>query len=83
MERPWKVVGWETTVSDKGTKGCRLYLEQPLNAQHEGDGMATDRVWFNPDHVLYPPQVGHEIIVITDERNRNICQRIIVVGGYA
>lgn len=80
MEYPWKVVGWETTLSEKGTQGCRLYLEQPLITQQTGDGMATDRVWFNPQHVNYDPAVGQLIIVISDDRNRNIAARIIVVG---
>lgn len=81
METPWKVVGWEKTLSEKGTEGCRLYLEQPIISEMQHDGMATQRVWFNPERVPYPPKLGHQIIIITDERNSNIVNRIIVVGG--
>lgn len=80
MEYPWKVVGWEKTVSEKGTEGCRLYLEQPISGDADGEGVACGRVWFNPEHVKYVPQLGHQIIIITDDRNRNIVNRIIVVG---
>ena len=80
MEYPWKVVGWEKTVSEKGTEGCRLYLEQPIFGDADGEGVACGRVWFNPEHVKYTPQLGHQIIIITDDRNRNIVNRIIVVG---
>lgn len=80
MEYPWKVVGWEKTISEKGTEGCRLYLEQPISGEAEGEGVACGRVWFNPENVKYVPQLGHQIIIITDERNRNIVSRIIVVG---
>ena len=40
MEYPWKVVGWEKTVSDSGTEGCRLYVEQQLQAGADGEGVA-------------------------------------------
>lgn len=80
MEFPWEVVGWEKTFSEKGTEGCRLYLQQPLADGVDGDGFACGRVWFNPEHVKYAPQLGQKIIIITDDRNRNIVNRIIVVG---
>ena len=80
MEYPWKVVGWEKTISEKGTEGCRLYLEQPISGGSDGEGVACGRVWFNPENVKYTPQLGHQIIIITDDRNRNIVNRIIVVG---
>lgn len=80
MEYPWKVVGWEKTLSEKGTAGCRLYIETQLPPSAEGEGVVTGRVWFNPEHVKFEPQIGHQVIIITDERNRNIVNRIIVVG---
>lgn len=80
MEYPWIVVGWEKTISDKGTAGCRLYLEQPLVCEREGEGMATQRVWFNPEHIAYTPKLDQKIIIITEDRNRNIVSRIIVVA---
>ena len=80
METPWKVVGYEMTMSERGTRGCRLYVEQQLNPEIEGEGLATDRLWFNPENCKYTPQLGHQIIAITSDRNRNIAERIIVVG---
>ena len=80
MERPWEVVGWEKTLSEKGTEGCRLYIQQPIDDQATGEGYACGRVWFNPENVKYTPQLGHQIIIITDDRNRNIVNRIIVVN---
>ena len=80
MEYPWKVVGWEKTISESGTEGCRLYVEQQLQEDADGEGVACGRVWFNTERVQYLPQLGQSIIFITDERNRNIVNRIIVVG---
>lgn len=82
METPWEVVGWVETVSEKGTKGCRLFLEQDmiLPAGATGQGKMTKRVWYNMDDVPYPAQIGHKVIVIPDDRNENIARRIIVVG---
>lgn len=80
MEYPWKVVGWEKTVSDSGTEGCRLYVEQQLQVGADGEGVACGRVWFNTEKVQYLPQLGQMIIFVTDERNRNIVNRIIVVA---
>ena len=80
MEFPWKVVGWERTLSEKGTEGCRLYIETKLQPGADGEGVVTGRVWFNPEHVKYVPELGQSIIIVTDERNRNIVNRIIVVG---
>lgn len=80
MEYPWKVVGWEKTLSEKGTEGCRLYIQQALQPNADGEGVVCGRVWFNPEHVKYLPQLDQQIIIITDERNRNIVNRIIVVA---
>lgn len=80
MEFPWKVVGWEKTLSESGTEGCRLYVEQPLPVGSDGEGTVCGRVWFNSEKVQYLPQLGQSIIFITDERNRNIVNRIIVVA---
>ena len=80
MEFPWKVVGWEKTLSEKGTEGCRLYVQQPLPEGADGEGVACGRVWFNPEHVKYLPVLNQQIIFITDERNKNIVNRIIVVA---
>lgn len=80
MEYPWKVVGYEKTISEKGTAGCRLYIETNLPPGADGEGVVTGRVWFNPEHVKYDPVIGQQIIIITDDRNRNIVTRIIVVG---
>lgn len=80
MEYPWKVVGFEKTVSEKGTVGYRLYIETELQPSAEGEGVVTGRVWFNPEHVKYEPALNQKIIIITDDRNRNIVSRIIVVG---
>lgn len=80
MEYPWKVVGWEKTLSESGTEGCRLYVQQPLQEGIDGEGVACGRVWFNTEKVIYLPQLGQNIIFVTDERNRNIVNRIIVVA---
>lgn len=80
MEYPWKVVGYEKTISEKGTAGCRLYIESQMPPSSDGEGVVTGRVWFNPEHVKYDPALGQSIIIIPDERNRNIVSRIIVVG---
>lgn len=80
MEYPWEVVGWEKTISEKGTEGCRLYLQQPIAGGVDGEGFACGRVWFSPNEVEYSPVLGHKVIVISDDRNRNIVRRIIVVG---
>ena len=80
MEYPWKVVGWENTLSEKGTKGVRLYIESSLPDGTDGEGVSCGRVWFNPEHVNYTPKLDQQIIIIPDDRNRNIVNRIIVVG---
>lgn len=80
MEFPWEVVGWEETLSEKGTKGVRLYIQSPLPEDTNGQGCACGRVWYNPENVKYTPVIGHKVIIITEERNRNIVSRIIVVS---
>lgn len=80
MEYPWKVVGFEKTVSEKGTEGCRLYIESKMPPGTDGEGVVTGRVWFNPEFVKYEPKLDEMIIIITDDRNRNIVNRIIVVS---
>jgi len=80
MEFPWTVVGFEKTLSERGTAGCRLYIQCPLPDGADGSGVVCGRVWFNPEHVKYEPEIGHKIIIIPDDRNRNIVNRIIVVA---
>lgn len=80
MEYPWEVVGYERTCSEKGTEGCRLYIQQPVAPDSDGEGFACGRVWFNPEHVNYTPKLGDKVIIVSDDRNRNIVNRIIVVA---
>ena len=80
MEYPWKIVGYERTCSEKGTEGCRLYIEQQLPPDANGEGIVCGRVWFNPEHVKYDPALGDLVIIIPDDRNKNIVSRIIKVN---
>ena len=79
MEYPWKVVGYEHTCSEKGTEGIRLYVEQKLPPDVVGEGVVCARGWFNPSFVEYTPVLGDVVIIIPDERNRNIISRIIKI----
>jgi hypothetical protein len=80
MEYPWEVVGFERTCSEKGTVGCRLYIQQPIPSDEGCEGYACGRVWFNPEDVKYTPCLGDKVIIVPDDRNRNIVNRIIVVA---
>lgn len=64
METPWKVVGFEKFVSEKGEDCVRLYVARPLVLQGEntGEGLETQRLFYKPQYVKYEPVIGHMII---------------------
>ena len=79
METPWKVVGFEKWVSEKGEECVRLYVVRRLNLPEgsTGQGTETQRLFYKPQYVKYDPVVGH--IIIPVEGRYGISQ-IVVIG---
>lgn len=79
METPWKVVGFEKFVSEKGEDCVRLYVARPLalDEGHTGSGLETNRLFYKPQYVKYEPQEGHMIITVD---GRYGISQIYVVG---
>lgn len=79
METPWKVVGFEKFVSEKGEDCVRLYVARPLVTVegHVGEGVETNRLFYKPQYVKYEPQVNHMIIAV---EGRYGIGQIFVVG---
>lgn len=79
METPWKVVGFEKWVSEKGENCIRLYVARPLNLPEgsTGEGLETQRLFYKPQYVNYEPVIGH--MIIATEGRYGIGQ-IFVVG---
>ena len=61
METPWKVVGFEKFVSEKGDACIRLYVARPLVVPegNTGEGLETHRLFYKPEYVDYNPVIGH------------------------
>lgn len=78
-ETPWKVVGFEKFVSEKGTECVRLYVARPLSLpeDHSGDGLEVNRLFYKPEYVRYEPKCGHMIIATEGRYGIN---QIYVVG---
>lgn len=78
-ETPWKVVGFEKFVSEKGAQCVRLYVARPLSVPegNSGDGLEVNRVFYKPEYVKYEPEIGHMIIV---QDGRYGVSNIFVVG---
>ena len=78
-ETPWKVVGYEKFVSEKGAECVRLYVARPLSVPegNTGDGLEVNRVFYKPEYVKYDPVIGHMIIC---QEGRYGVSQIIVVG---
>lgn len=79
METPWKVVGFEKWVNEKGEGCVRLYVARPLVLEegHSGDGLETNRLFYKPQYVKYEPVIGHMIIAVD---GRYGIGQIFVVG---
>ena len=79
METPWKVVGFEKFVSEKGEECVRLYVARPLILPEgsSGDGLETNRLFYKPQYVKYEPEIGHMIIAVD---GRYGISQIFVVG---
>ena len=78
-ETPWKVVGYEKFVTEKGAECVRLYVARPLSVPegNAGEGLEVNRVFYKPEYVKYEPVIGHMIIV---QEGRYGVSQIIVVG---
>ena len=79
METPWKVIGFEKWVSEKGEDCVRLYVVRPWNAPagSAGEGFETNRIFFKPQYVTYEPVINHLIIPID---GRYGVEKIVVLG---
>lgn len=79
MDTPWKVVGFEKFVSEKGENCVRLYVARPLVCKegNSGDGLETNRIFYKPQYVNYEPVIGHMIIAVD---GRYGVSQIFVVG---
>lgn len=79
MDTPWKVVGYEKFVSEKGAECVRLYVARPLILPDgsTGTGLETNRIFYKPEYVQYNPEIGHMIIT---QDGRYGVSRIFVVG---
>lgn len=78
-ETPWKVVGFEKFVSEKGAECVRLYVARPLVLAEgsTGDGLEVNRIFYKPEYVKYEPTIGHMIII---QEGRYGVSQIFVVG---
>ena len=91
MDTPWKVVGFEKFLSEKGAECVRLYVARPLilpddstgeglesnRLFYTGEGLETNRLFYKPEYVQYTPVIGHMIIA---QDGRYGISRIFVVG---
>lgn len=79
METPWKVVGFENWVSEKGENCVRLYVMRRLNPPEgsSGAGAETQRLFYKPEYVSYDPQIGDYIIPM---EGRYGISKIVVIG---
>ena len=79
MDTPWKVVGFERFLSEKGAECVRLYVARPLILPDgsTGEGLETNRLFYKPEYVQYTPVIGHMIIA---QEGRYGISRIFVVG---
>ena len=79
MDTPWRVVGFEKFLSEKGAECVRLYVARPLILPDgsTGEGLETNRLFYKPEYVQYTPVIGHMIIA---QEGRYGISRIFVVG---
>lgn len=80
-ETPWKVVGYESFVSEAGDECVRLYLIRPLALRegNTGEGLEAQRMFYKPKYVKYQPQLNH-LIIATPGRYPGSVGQIFVVG---
>ena len=81
METPWKVVGFEKWLSEKGEDCVRLYVVRPLNVPDgsTGEGFETQRLFYKPQYVNYDPVINH-LIIATEGRYPGSVGQIFVIG---
>lgn len=82
METPWKCVGFEHFLSEKGEACTRLYGVRryiPSQEGNTGEGFEVRRHFYKDDRVNHTPQVGQMYIPI-EGRYPGSIDRIFVVG---